>query len=831
MRNRFLNIFAALFVSLLLWLLIPSDFFNEFYLKKIEEKSIKPNEQIRYCNLDNSGIIKQLSLTKHELGNEIKTTSNNFLEILRHTQKGERFISQYIYAADLDSNNVKELYYLTSFKDSVYLNSIEYSKDRFDSIVAFKKALVPIKYYNNAPDVQNFGMQSTADGKIVFNLQSGFMAQPRGFYIYDVKDRTLIKTKRNSIVHTSFKIINYKHKNYILPTKVIASGNTINQSILEEMIKISNKDSLQSVIAYKPYTFKYGDFSSYILLYNSNLDFEFKPIEFFGWTNSVLSDYIITNDSLYILSITDSQKDSNFTRELIVTNIKGQMIKRIENISYSNIFCNSATQKIVLQGKDYLEIYDAHLNLLKKINTPSLEFVYGFKDIDNNGSIEFVLHTNNDLVIYNEDFSSKIETPISSCGTRAYRLFSTFKTNNHTYLQIQIGNKFTVFEYSENLFYKLKYPIAILLFALSYLFTWFVLKLNRERLETDKIRLEKIVNERTLKIKKQSEELITKNKRLKELDEFKANMSGMIVHDLKNPLNAIINMPSSETSENQISIMKQYGKQMLHIVLNILDVYKYENSKIKLNISNITLYKLIDESISEVLFLANQKNITIYKEIIKTILVKADEDIIKRVIVNMLTNAIKYTPNNGSIDIKTEACENNTSHTKLIKISIKDTGIGIAKDKLHLVFKKYGQIKAKKSGSIKSTGLGLTFCKMAVSAHGTDIGVESELNKGSTFWFCLPLLDENISTKDVNKETIDNQNKIILNKAEKEILKPYVLELKELMVYEVSGIKNVIKSIKSENSKSITLWKQEIINSAFSMNNDRYNELIKEADY
>jgi signal transduction histidine kinase len=834
MSHRLLNIFAALLISiilwLLLWLLIPNDFFNEFHLRKIEEQNLKANEQLEYYYSDNSGILKQLKITEKELADEILIKSKDLLEIALYLDSNERLISQTIYAADINNNKLKELYYLSSIKDSAYLNILEYTKDKLDIITKVKKALEPIKYFNKVADVQNFGMQLTDDDKIVFNLQSGFKLQPRNFYIYDIKSKKIIKTSRNSIVHKAFKVINYRKKHYILPTNIIASGNTFSYKEIDSIIKITKSDPDEIHKKYNPYSYSYGDYSSYIMLYNENLEFEFEPIEFYGWTNFVVSDYIITNDSLYIISLTGSKRDSNFTRELIVTNIKGEIVRKIENIKYSEIFCNSVSGQIVLISKAYIEVFDSQFNLLKKIKTSPIEYIYGFKDLDIDGKDEFILHTNNELIIYSQDFSSKIKVPISTCSSeRVYRKFSTFNSNNRILTQIQIGDKFVVFEYSKNFYSSFKYPFALLLFAFSYLFTWFVLKINRRRLEALNIKLEETVKDRTLEIQKQAEELIETNKKLVKLDEFKENMTGMIVHDLKNPLNTIINISTYENPISQIPYIKQSGKQMLNMVMNILDVHKYEYSKMKLDISNIELSELIDESINEIHFLANQKNITIIKKTQKAIVVIADGEIIKRVFVNILTNAIKYTRNNGEITIDVEPYNSQLSDNGFIKINITDTGIGIPKEKLHLVFEKFGQVQSEKSGSVRSTGLGLAFCKMAIEAHGTEINVNSELGNGTNFWFTLPLANVISKHEKVSNKILTIENGLKLSAQEKEYLKPYLKQMEEIMVYEVSRVKSVLNQIDSKNSKAIIYWKQQVSNAAFTMNKEMYSNLISEA--
>ena len=255
--------------------------------------------------------------------------------------------------------------------------------------------------------------------------------------------------------------------------------------------------------------------------------------------------------------------------------------------------------------------------------------------------------------------------------------------------------------------------------------------------------------------------------KLQELDNFKEAMTGMIVHDLKNPLNAIIGLSSMNPEDEMMQMVNSAGNQMLNLVLNILDVQKFENTNVKLNLSEASLYELADEAYRQVSLLIKQKKQILNINIFPQTIIRTDAEITVRVFVNMLTNAIKYTPSGGRISINQEAIvftEGDYNKNQLIPdslktqfkfqtplclVSVSDTGQGIPADKLHLVFEKFGQVEAKKSGSVRSTGLGMTFCKMVVEAHGGAIWITSEVGKGTNFYFTLPFVrnDESIQNE------------------------------------------------------------------------------------
>jgi len=244
--------------------------------------------------------------------------------------------------------------------------------------------------------------------------------------------------------------------------------------------------------------------------------------------------------------------------------------------------------------------------------------------------------------------------------------------------------------------------------------------------------------------------------KLLELDNFKDAMTGMIVHDLKNPLNAIIGLSSMNPDDEMMQMVNSAGNQMLNLVLNILDVQKFENTEVKLNVNELSIYLLADEAVHQVSLLVKQKKQRLINSIPPQTIGCADPEIIVRVFVNMLTNAIKYTPNGGEIIIRQKAIIQNQTElisndlmpdnfknenvfkTPFCIICVSDTGQGIPEDKIHLVFEKFGQVEAKKSGGVRSTGLGMTFCKMVIEAHGGNIWIKSEVGKGTDFYFTLP---------------------------------------------------------------------------------------------
>jgi len=262
-------------------------------------------------------------------------------------------------------------------------------------------------------------------------------------------------------------------------------------------------------------------------------------------------------------------------------------------------------------------------------------------------------------------------------------------------------------------------------------------RLYYNRLIQSKRRLEKIVEDRTSEIREKNIQLSDTVDQLKELHNFKESMIHMIVHDLKNPLNTIIGFGRERQTEKMSAFVLHSGRTMLNMVENILNVHKFEESKIKLNVETYDIKEVIREVLQEVAFIANEREIRIKDNSINCTFL-FDVELIKRVLVNLLTNAIKFSPCEGEVIIGTEILEQD--HGMEIRASIEDNGTGIPANMTDKIFDKYIQVEARKLGIAHSTGLGLTFCKLVVEAHKGKIGVKLKPAKGSVFYFTLPVI-------------------------------------------------------------------------------------------
>jgi signal transduction histidine kinase len=218
----------------------------------------------------------------------------------------------------------------------------------------------------------------------------------------------------------------------------------------------------------------------------------------------------------------------------------------------------------------------------------------------------------------------------------------------------------------------------------------------------------------------------------------------MIVHDLRQPLTSLIGgldllqmTMSNVMGEEQKALLnnaRRSGHVLLQLVGEILDIHKMEAGHFVLDVEPVNLCEVIQDNVATVQPLTELEGQHVEVALCSPeMTVRCEEQLISRVISNLLSNAVKYTPKEGRISVTLEKRED-----AMVQVNVADTGVGIAEDALKTIFDKFSQVQHKDQQR-HGTGLGLTFCKMVVEAHGGDIWVESEPGRGSTFSFTLPI--------------------------------------------------------------------------------------------
>jgi PAS domain S-box-containing protein len=235
------------------------------------------------------------------------------------------------------------------------------------------------------------------------------------------------------------------------------------------------------------------------------------------------------------------------------------------------------------------------------------------------------------------------------------------------------------------------------------------------------------------------------NSQLKELDKAKQDLTHMIVHDLRTPMTSLITGLQTvpllgDMNEDQtefLGIALNGAQTLLGMINDLLDISKMEDGSMSLDKSDFETKKVVEEAFRQVNSIATDKAILLSMEIAdNAVKIHADEEKLRRILINLLGNALKFTPAKQSVKVLVSLQPNTATPTFLF--AVQDTGEGIPKEAFSKIFEKFGQVEGRKEGRKNSTGLGLTFCKMATEAHGGEIWVDSELGVGSTFSFTIP---------------------------------------------------------------------------------------------
>ncbi|HTN71262.1 MAG TPA: ATP-binding protein, partial [Methylomirabilota bacterium] len=245
-------------------------------------------------------------------------------------------------------------------------------------------------------------------------------------------------------------------------------------------------------------------------------------------------------------------------------------------------------------------------------------------------------------------------------------------------------------------------------------------------------------------IQDKNRQLEVANERLKELDHLKSDFVSNVSHELRTPLTAIkgavdlilreVPGPLNEKQVHYLARVRSNTQHLAGLINNLLDLSKIEEGKIELQAARVSFGGLVHEVMETLKPIAAERPIELEVTTLEpSILVWADRDKIAQVLINLIGNAIKFTPPHGRVTVSSAS-----NDTDWVRVSVSDTGPGISADQRERIFEKFYQIALDEGQKPKGTGLGLAIAKTLVELHGGKIWVEPVPSGGSNFYFTLP---------------------------------------------------------------------------------------------
>jgi signal transduction histidine kinase len=248
-----------------------------------------------------------------------------------------------------------------------------------------------------------------------------------------------------------------------------------------------------------------------------------------------------------------------------------------------------------------------------------------------------------------------------------------------------------------------------------------------------------------LRIKSLRDDLQKSYEQLKRLEELRDRLVHLLIHDLKGPLTSLLlgaellisheEQPVVEEKHWEVlRRMRQQVEYLTDMVQSLLDIARMEEGKLPLRPEALALGELVENAAAELAVPYASKGVSLRTQVPSGLPpAHGDRDLLKRVLLNLLRNALDHTPVDGRVTVGVQP-----GNAESLTIWIQDTGVGIPQAFHEKIFEKFGQVELREAHERRGTGLGLTFCRLAVEAHGGRIWVESAEGEGSRFSFTVP---------------------------------------------------------------------------------------------
>jgi len=233
--------------------------------------------------------------------------------------------------------------------------------------------------------------------------------------------------------------------------------------------------------------------------------------------------------------------------------------------------------------------------------------------------------------------------------------------------------------------------------------------------------------------------------KLRQLERVRKDFVANVSHELRTPLTAIKGyaetladgaLDDRKAAERFVQIISSHADRLNRLLDDILDLSRLEAENTEVEFERCRMHKIADNCISSVVQTASRKEINIDLEVPEDLQVMCDAKLIEQAVLNLLDNAVKYTPDGGEVRLRAREEEDQGGEGRVV-VEVSDTGIGIPSKDLERIFERFFRVDKGRSRAMGGTGLGLSIVRHIIQAHGEKVWVESDPSKGTTFVFTL----------------------------------------------------------------------------------------------
>ena len=454
-------------------------------------------------------------------------------------------------------------------------------------------------------------------------------------------------------------------------------------------------------------------------------------------TNYGISKYDIENDKFINYDVTDGLQGNEFNGYSYYKSDDGEMffggINGLTTFYPKNLKDKGFTPKVVIDSvySNEDELLDLD-NISISYKNNNIHFNFFMPDYRNVKKTQYEYK----LVGLDSDWIFS--------DNRNYANYTNLKSGNYTFM-VRARNSTGTWSEKTSISFKVgvapwKSPVAYVIYGLLSLILVYIIW-NRVKI------LDSLVEQRTNELNKKLKENKKLYNKLIEIEKYKNNYFINLSHELRTPLNVIISVEqlisklnedngrlSKEKLDYYMDTLRRNSDRLLNLINNIIDTSKIESGSYNLRIKEYDIVYLVEEIVLSMKDLVEAKGIElIIDPEIEEKVIECDGHEIEKCIVNLVANAVKFTESGGKIEVKI------VDLTDYVRISVKDTGIGIDKKYHESIFDRFGQAYNNASEEYGGSGLGLTLTKQLVTLHNGRIYVESEVGKGSEFTIILPV--------------------------------------------------------------------------------------------